>query len=60
MGSSERSPDDPAFIEIASLPMPADSAMLLCSDGLTDLITRAEIRACMERYAPDYDTAIAP
>jgi len=58
VGSSERSPDDPAFIEITSFPMPADSAILLCSDGLTDLISAPEIRACMERYAPDYDTAI--
>jgi serine/threonine protein phosphatase PrpC len=58
VGSSERSPDDPAFIEIASFPMPSDSAILLCSDGLTDLITGPEIRACMERYAPDYEAAI--
>jgi serine/threonine protein phosphatase PrpC len=58
VGSSERSPDDPAFIEIASFPMPSDSAILLCSDGLTDLISGPEIRACLERYAPDYEAAI--
>jgi parallel beta-helix repeat protein len=58
VGSSERSPDDPAFIEITSFPMPSDSAILLCSDGLTDLISGPEIRACLERYAPDYDAAI--
>jgi serine/threonine protein phosphatase PrpC len=58
VGSSARSPDDPAFIEIASFPMPPDSAILLCSDGLTDLITGPEIRACLERYAPDYEAAI--
>src|SRR4051794_3933782 len=58
VGSAPRSPDDPAFIEITSFPMPSDSAILLCSDGLTDLITGPEIRACLERYAPDYDAAI--
>ena len=39
--------------------MPSDGALLLCSDGLTDLITSEEIRAGVERYAPDYDAAIA-
>jgi serine/threonine protein phosphatase PrpC len=59
VGSVERVPDDPAFIEIQSFPLPDDGALLLCSDGLTDLITREEIRAGVERYAPDYDAAIA-
>jgi len=58
VGSSERAPDDPVFIEIKSFPMPADGAILLCSDGLSDLVTSAEIRAGLERYAPDYDKAI--
>src|SRR5205814_7840472 len=58
VGSSQRSPDDPAFIEIASFPMPSDSAILLCSDGLTDQVTGPEIRACLERCAPDYEAAI--
>ena len=31
----------PAFIEILRFPMPADGALLLCSDGLTDLISSA-------------------
>jgi PPM family protein phosphatase len=58
VGSLERSPDDPSFIEITSFPMPPDSVILLCSDGLTDLIAGPEIRACLERYAPDYEAAI--
>ena len=59
VGTAERAPDDPAFIEIVTFPMPSDGAMLLCSDGLTDLIGSAEIRAGVERYAPDYEAAIA-
>jgi serine/threonine protein phosphatase PrpC/nitrous oxidase accessory protein NosD len=59
VGSVERVPDDPAFVEIQSFPMPDGGALLLCSDGLTDLITKEEIRAGLERYAPDYEAAIA-
>jgi parallel beta-helix repeat protein len=58
VGGTEHEPDDPAFIDISSFPMPSDGALLLCSDGLTDLITSEEIRAGVERYAPDYDAAI--
>jgi hypothetical protein len=58
VGSSAREPDDPAFIEIDSFPMPSDGLLLLCSDGLTDLIGSAEILAGVERYSPDFDAAI--
>ncbi|MDE3194954.1 MAG: serine/threonine-protein phosphatase, partial [Acidobacteriota bacterium] len=58
VGSAEHQPEDPAFIEIDAFPMPADGALLLCSDGLSDLLTSEEIRAGVERYAPDYDAAI--
>ncbi len=55
VGSSERDPDDPGFIEIETFPMPSDGVLLLCSDGLTDLVASAAIRAGVERYAPDFD-----
>ena len=58
VGSSERDPDDPGFIEMETFPMPSDGVLLLCSDGLTDLVSSAEIRAGVERYAPDFDAAI--
>jgi PPM family protein phosphatase len=57
VGSAERNPDDPAFIELQTFPMPSDGVLLLCSDGLTDLVTSAEVRAGIERYAPDFDAA---
>ena len=47
-----------SFMQILSFPLPVDGALLLCSDGLTDLITSEEIRAGVERYAPDYEAAI--
>lgn len=59
VGSSERDPEDAGFIEILSFPLPEDGALLLCSDGLTDLITAEQIRAGFERYAPDYNAVIA-
>lgn len=55
VGSSERQPDDPGFIEIHEFPMPSDGMLLLCSDGLTDLVSSAEILGGVERYAPDAD-----
>jgi len=58
VGSSERNPDDRGFIEMETFPMPEDGLLLLCSDGLTDLVSSAEVRAGVERYAPDFDAAI--
>jgi PPM family protein phosphatase len=58
VGSSERNPDDTGFIEMETFPMPDDGLLLLCSDGLTDLVGSAEVRAGVERYAPDFDAAI--
>jgi len=57
VGSSERQPDDPGFIETGSFPMPPDGLLLLCSDGLTDLVSSAGIRAGIDRYAPDLDAS---
>ena len=45
---SERYEDD-SFVEGESFPLPADAMMLLCSDGLTDLITSAQIVAILQQ-----------
>jgi serine/threonine protein phosphatase PrpC len=58
VGSSEKEPDDPGFIEIETFPMSPDGLLLLCSDGLTDLVSSTAIRAGVERYAPDFDAAV--
>src|SRR6202451_3827227 len=57
VGSPGRNPDDAGFIEMESFPMPSDGLLLLCSDGLSDLISSSEIRAGVERYAPDFEAA---
>jgi serine/threonine protein phosphatase PrpC len=57
VGSGERTPQESAFIDIEKFPMPPDGLLLLCSDGLTDQVSSIEIRAGIERYAPDYEAA---
>ena len=58
VGSEEHAPDDEDFIELRRIPFESDSALLLCSDGLSDLVTSAEIRAIVERRAGDPDRAV--
>lgn len=43
VGSQEHAPDDPDFIELQSVSFDPVSALLLCSDGLSDQVTSAEI-----------------
>jgi serine/threonine protein phosphatase PrpC len=53
VGSAPRSAGDRDFIEIRQCRFKPDAAILLCSDGLTDLLTAAEISAIVERYSGD-------
>ncbi len=57
VGSEEHEPNDPDFIEIVRVPFEPDSALLLCSDGLSDQVPSAEIRRIIERHADDPDAA---
>src|SRR5262245_23903418 len=43
VGSEPHEPGDPEFIDIKEIPFEADAALLLCSDGLSDLIDSATI-----------------
>jgi serine/threonine protein phosphatase PrpC len=58
VGSEEHEPDDANFIEIQRIPFDAESALLLCSDGLSDLVPAADIQRAVERNAGDPDAAI--
>jgi serine/threonine protein phosphatase PrpC len=53
VGSQERTPDAEDFIEIVQLPFEADSALLLCSDGLSDAVSSENILKNVEEYAGD-------
>lgn len=53
VGSRLRSPDDDGFIETRTCRFHDDAAILLCSDGLTDLLTAQEVREIVDRYGGD-------
>ncbi|MBV9612822.1 MAG: serine/threonine-protein phosphatase [Acidobacteriaceae bacterium] len=53
VGSQAHTPDDPQFIEIKSFLFRPDAALLLCSDGLSDVLTSGEISAIVEQYEGD-------
>jgi PPM family protein phosphatase len=53
VGSEARAADDDQFIEIRQCRFHDDAAILLCSDGLTDQVPSAEVRAIAERFSGD-------
>jgi len=58
VGTEEHTPDDPEFIELIRAPFEDDSALLLCSDGLSDQVTSNEILQKVARNAGNPDAAI--
>jgi serine/threonine protein phosphatase PrpC len=53
VGSRRHEPDEEDFIELKEFVFKPDAAILLCSDGLTDLASSGEISECIERYSGD-------
>jgi len=53
VGTRGREPDDGEFVEMKEFLFKRDAAMLLCSDGLSDLITSAEMSEIIDRYDGD-------
>jgi PPM family protein phosphatase len=53
VGSRRREPDEEDFIEVKEFLFKPDAAILLCSDGLSDLLTSAEMLEVIERYNGD-------
>jgi hypothetical protein len=53
VGSEPRAAGDAGFIEIRRCSFHPDAAILLCSDGLTDHLTAAQVREIVERYDGD-------
>lgn len=51
VGSEPHEPGDPDFIDVHELPFEANAALLLCSDGLTDLVHSASINEIVARWA---------
>ena len=51
VGSEPHTALDPDFIDLHDVPFEPDAALLLCSDGLTDLIDSTTINAVAARFA---------
>ena len=53
VGSESHSPDDPGFVELHEIPFDAEDALLLCSDGLSDLVDSTSILRAVAGGAGD-------
>ena len=53
VGSRRRSADEQDFVEVRRCRLHRDGSVLLCSDGLTDHLTAAQVRGIVERYDGD-------
>jgi parallel beta-helix repeat protein len=51
VGSAPHRPDDEDFIDYLHAPFEPDSALVLCSDGLSDMLTSGEIMTAVQRNA---------
>jgi serine/threonine protein phosphatase PrpC len=51
VGSEAHEPLDPDFIDLHDIPFEPDAALLLCSDGLTDLVDSTTIRDVAAQFA---------
>lgn len=58
VGTAPHGPDDPEFVEIQEFDLPLSSALLLCSDGLSDQVPADQIRRLVEQHAGDPEAAV--
>lgn len=58
LGSEQHGPHDEDYIDIVRFVMPPDSALLICSDGLTDQVPAARIRGIVEANARNPEQAV--
>lgn len=55
VGSAPHQPDDPGFVDVYQFPWSPEYTLLLCSDGLTDLVPGESIRQALAAAAGDLD-----
>jgi serine/threonine protein phosphatase PrpC len=58
VGSQEHTPHDEDFIEVGRIPFETDSALLICSDGLSDAISSGEILSVVQSHAGDRESTV--
>src|SRR3954463_15533694 len=58
VGSDPHEPDDPDFIDAYEIAFQPDAALLLCSDGLTDLVHSSSLHDIVRRFAGRPDQVV--
>ena len=58
VGAEPHAPADPDFIDLLEIPFEPDAALLLCSDGLTDLVESATINQVVTELAGRPDEVV--
>src|SRR3954464_4567761 len=58
VGSDPHQPDDPEFIDVCEIAFEPDAALLLCSDGLTDLVDSSALYDIIRRFAGQPDLVV--
>ena len=58
VGSAPHEPDEEGFIDVTQIAFEADSALLLCSDGLSDLVPSQAVLGTVEAKADDPNGAV--
>jgi len=51
VGSEPHQPRDPEFVDVRAIPFETDAALLLCSDGLTDVVDSSTIQRVVTQWA---------
>jgi serine/threonine protein phosphatase PrpC len=59
VGSEPRDPESDDFIELIRTRLDADAAILICSDGLTDMLPALEVNRIARQHAGAPDAAVA-
>jgi PPM family protein phosphatase len=58
VGSERHEPEDAEFVDVLEIPVEPDAALLLCSDGLTDLVDSLSIARIVRQFAGDPNAVV--
>ena len=58
VGSEPHAPADADFVDVDEVPFEPDAALLLCTDGLTDLVDASSIARTVRQLAGDPDAVV--
>jgi serine/threonine protein phosphatase PrpC len=58
VGSERHESSDPEFVDIERVSFEPDAALLLCSDGLTDLVPSGDIKRIVSQFAGDPEAVV--